>query len=275
MLSKEFGAKLTKRYLSKELFPFSFDEFLRAKKRSASSKIFEEYLYTGGFPEYVRSQDPRILNELLADVLQRDISVRVSIKNDTILKKLALYLISNVGKEFSYNSLKKMFEVKSVQTIIDYIHYLENSYMIFTIPSFSYSYKKQQVNPKKVYSVDNGFSSVNSVSFSKDKGRMLENAVFLELRRRSKEIFFYREGKECDFLLKENGKITQALQVCYFLDEENKERELSGLLNALKEFSLKKGKIITFDQEDHFEIEDKKIELLPLWKWMLSGGDKR
>src|SRR3989338_5100816 len=106
-----------------------------------------------------------------------------------------------------------MFEIKSVQSVIDYISYFENAYLLFTIPRFSYSYNQQQVNPKKIYSIDNGFSYSNSVSFSKDKGKMLENVVFLQLRRRCKESFYFQEKNECDFVIKEKDKITTAIQV--------------------------------------------------------------
>src|SRR3989344_7632204 len=183
LLSKELGTKLTVRHLQIELFPFSFNEFLSIKKEKPSIKSFEEYLYKGGFPEYIKKENPSILHELLLDVVMKDIAARFGIKNTSILNKIAIFLISNVGKEFSYNSIKRAFDVKSVQSVIDYISYFENAYLIFTISRFSYSYKQQQVNPKKVYSIDNGFSYNNSASFSKDNGKMLENIVFLGLRR--------------------------------------------------------------------------------------------
>ena len=168
------------------------------------------------------------------------------------------------------NSLRKMLEVKSVQTILDYISYLEDSYLIFTIPKFSYSYKKQQVNPKKVYSIDNGISYTNSVSFSKDKGKMLENNVFLNLRKKYKEIFYFQKNKECDFIIKDKEKVIQAIQVCYKFNRENKDREIKGLLEAMNELKLKQGLILTFNQEDKFEIKGKKIILMPVWKWLLE-----
>jgi predicted AAA+ superfamily ATPase len=270
LLSMELGTKLTGRNIQTEMFPFSFREFLVLKKEEPSEETFLEYMQKGGFPEYLLKENPQILNSLLSDIVMKDIALRFGIKNTTVLNKIALYLISNVGKEFSYNSIKKMFEIKSVQSVIDYISYFENAYLIFTVPMFSYSYKKQQVNPKKVYSIDNGFSSVNSISFSSDKGRMLENLVFLELRRKFKDIFYFQDGKECDFLIKEKDKITQAVQVCLNFNEETKEREISGLLKAVDEFNLKTGLILTFSQEDEFIINNKKIILKPTWKWMIE-----
>lgn len=270
LLSKELGTKLTGRHLQIEMFPFSFKEFLKMKNKKPSVEDFDEYLHNGGFPEYLKKKNPEILHELLYDIIAKDIAVRFGIKNTSILNKIIIYLISNVGKEFSYNSIKRIFSIKSVQSVINYISYFENAYLIFTIPRFSYSYKQQQVNPKKVYSIDNGFSYSNSVSFSKDKGKMLENVVFLALRRKFKNIFYFKENNECDFVVKQKDKITYALQVCFDLNEENKKREIYGLLNALKEFELKEGLILTYNQKDNFLVDNKKIIVKPVWEWLLE-----
>ena len=270
LLSRELGTKLTGRHLQVEMFPFSFREFLNMRKESPSVKSFDKYLYVGGFPEYVKKQNPPILHELLSDVVMKDIAVRFGIKNTNMLKKVAIHLISNTGKEFSFNSIKKMFEIKSVQSVIDYVSYFEDAYLIFTVPRFSYSYRQQIVNPKKVYSVDNGLSHNNSVSFSKDKGRMLENVVFLGLRRKFRDIFYFQKKYECDFIIKEKDKITQAIQVCFDFNEENKEREIRGILDALKEFKLNEGLILTYNQKDEFFADGKKIRIIPAWKWLID-----
>ena len=274
LLSRELGTKLTGRYRRIELFPFSFREFLKFSGIPESLNSYERFLTKGGFPEFLKEENEEDLHELLNDVIMRDIAVRFGIKNTQLLKKLAIYLLTNVGKEFSYNSLKNNFEVKSVQSVIDYLSYFEDAYLLFYVPRFSYSYKQQQVNPKKVYSIDNGFSYANSVSFSKDKGKMLENQVFLELRRRYKDIFYYQDDGECDFILKEKEKIVQAIQVCYDFNDENQEREINGLIKSLNNFKLDEGIILTFNQEDTFEIEGKKINVLPVWKWMIKNIKK-
>jgi len=270
LLSKELGTKLTGRHLRIELFPFSYKEFIKFFNYMASIESFNKYLYEGGFPEFLKLKNPAIHHELLKDVVSRDIAVKFGIKNISILKKLVSYLISHTGKEFSYNSLKKMFEIKSVQTVIDYTSYFEDAYLIFTINRFSYSYKKQQVNPKKVYSIDNGFSYSNSISFSKDKGKMLENSVFLHLRKDYPELYYYSEKKECDFIIKEKERITKAIQVCYELNDDNEKREIDGLIEAMNELKLEKGLILTFNQEDKFKIENKTIIVKPVWKWLLE-----
>lgn len=268
LLSKELGTKLTGRHLTYELFPFSFKEFLKLTMKKPNIKSFQEYFTKGGFPEYLKLDKTEVLHELLNDILIRDISVRHGIRNLKILKQMAIYLITNIGKEFSYNSLKEMFKLGSINSVISFISYFEDSYLLFTVPKFAYSLKKQLVNPKKVYSIDNGLSGANSASFSEDKGKMLENLVFINLRRKNKEIFYFQEKGECDFVVKEKNKITKAIQVCYELSEENKEREINGLLEAMKEFKLKKGIIITYSQEDTLKIKDRIIKLIPAWKWL-------
>jgi len=270
LLSKELGTKLTGRHLKYELFPFSFKEFLNLKKLSPSLSSFKEYLFQGGFPEFLKKNNPAILHRLLSDIVIKDIAVRFNIKNTAILEKIAVFLISHVGKEFSYNSIKRTFNVKSVQSVIDYISFFEDAYLIFSVPYFSYSIKQQQVNPRKIYSIDNGFSSNNSSSFSKDNGKMLENLVFLALRKNYKNIFYFQEKNECDFVIKEKDKIIQAIQVCFDLNEQTKDREINGLVEALKKFNLDKGLILTFEQDDEFKLEGKTVKVLPVWKWFVE-----
>ena len=270
ILSRELGTRLTGRHLIYELFPFSFKEFLHFKKAEPSETVFKEYLINGGFPEFLKKANPAILHELLSDIVLKDIAVRFNIKNTDLLKKMAIFLISNVGKEFSYSSIQKMLKVKAVQSVIDYVSFFEDAYLVFSIPRFSYSFKQQQVNPKKVYSIDNGFSNNNSASFSKDDGKMLENLVFMHLRRKHKEIMYYQNTNECDFVRKEKEKMMKAIQVCFDLTDNNQEREINGLMEAMKEFKLKEGVIVTYNQEDEFDIDGKKIKIVPAWKWILE-----
>jgi uncharacterized protein len=270
LLSRELGTLLTGRHISHELFPFTYKEYLEYTKQKSSKISVQKYIEEGGFPEYLQFKKTDNLQELFKDVLMRDVAIRFNIRNTNRLKKIAIYLITNVGKEVSYNQLKKMFSVPSIQTVIDYIGFFEDSYLLFTVPMFSYSPKKQQVYPKKIYSIDNGLSVANSLSFSKDKGRMLENIIFQHIRRQHDEIFYFKERNECDFLIKEKDKITQAIQVCYLLNGDNQKREIDGLIQALKETKLDKGIIITLDQEDVLEEQGKTIEIKPVWKWLLE-----
>lgn len=269
LLSKELGTRLTGRHINIELFPFSFKEAGAFKKWKEGASEFEEYLKEGGFPEYLKYKNQEILRELFTDVIQRDIVARYKIRESKALNEMALYLLTNVGKEFSFNTLKSAFALGSVNTVSAFVSYLEDSYLIFTVPKFDYSLKKQIINPKKIYAIDNGLCVANSVSFSEDKGRMLENLAYLVLRRTNKQIFYFKSGNnhECDFLLKDGAKIKAAIQVCYELNEDNKGRELGGLAEALDQFGLKEGIILTFNQEDELTQNGKKIIVLPLWKW--------
>ncbi|MBI3623576.1 ATP-binding protein [Candidatus Pacearchaeota archaeon] len=270
LLSKELGTRLTGRHLRRELFPFSFNEFLKLINKKPGIKSFEEYFTDGGFPEYLKIKRAEILQELLNDILIRDIATRHKIRNVKTLREMALYLLTNAGKEFSYNNLKKMFNLGSTNSAISFVSYLEDSYLLFSVPKFDYSLKKQIVNPKKIYSIDNGLSNINSASFSQDKGKMLENMVFINLKREFKDIFYFQERGECDFVIKDGTKIMKAIQVCYNLNEDNKDREINGLAEALKKFGLQEGLILTYDQEDKFELGGKIIKVIPVWKWILT-----
>ncbi|MBI2451589.1 ATP-binding protein [Candidatus Pacearchaeota archaeon] len=270
LLSKELGTRLTGRHLRYELFPFSFKEYLKLTGKKIGMISFEEYLTRGGFPEYLKLGRANILQELLSDIINRDIAIRHKIRNVRTLRDLSVYLLTNISKEFSYNKLKKIFNLGSVNSIISFISYFEDSYLLFAIPKFDYSFKKQIVNPKKIYSIDNGLSIVNSASFSEDKGRLLENLVFIKLRQNYKEIFYFQENWECDFVIKEGVKITRTIQVCTDLNEDNKAREINGLTGAIKKFNLNEGLILTYNQEEKFKVSGKTIRVLPVWKWLLE-----
>jgi predicted AAA+ superfamily ATPase len=268
LLSSELGTRLTGRHLKHELFPFSYREFLHFTSKQAGADSFGEYLQKGGFPEYLKYGRSEILQELFNDIIMRDIVVRHKLRSPKAIKEMALFLTSNIGAEFSYNSLAKAFSLGSTNSAIAFVSHLEDSYLLFTVSKFDYSLKKQAVNPKKVYLIDNGLAGVNSVSFSSNKGRMLENCVFLELRRAGKEVFYFKGNNECDFLVKEKSAITMAIQVCYELNEDNKKREINGLVEALEKFDLPEGTILTYDQEDKLEISGKTIKVNPAWRWL-------
>lgn len=268
LLSKEIGYKLTGRNIRYELFPFSYSEYLTFYKRKPSVKSFELYFINGGFPEYLKIGDDLILQELFNDIITRDIIVRYNLRNSKVVKDIALYLLSNVGKEFTFHRLKNLYEIGSANSVINLLNYYEDSYLLFTVPQFDYSFRKQIVNPKKIYAIDTGFVKANSVSFSRDNGRLLENVVFLQLKRKGKEIFYFRKDNECDFITKDAKQRLNAYQVCYKFEEENKDREINGLLNALDYLNLKSGSILTFNQDDEFRVKGKKIIVKPVWKWL-------
>ncbi|MFP4112286.1 MAG: ATP-binding protein [Candidatus Woesearchaeota archaeon] len=266
LMSKELGTRLTGRHISEELYPFSFSEYCLANNKKESMEMLDEYLIDGGMPEYIFQKDVRILESLVKDVIYKDVLVRHRIREEAIVERLVSYILSNTGKEISYNKIKDMMGVGSPNTIISLMDALEDAYFIFTINIFDYSLKKQLRNMRKVYCVDNGFITQTSFQFSKNIGRLLENLVFIELKRKGFEIYFYKEKNECDFIIKK--KNFSAIQVCYELNTDNQKREISGLIDGMKKTGIKKGSIITHHQEDSFEKDGMIIEVIPVIKWM-------
>jgi hypothetical protein len=266
LLSKELGTKLTGRYQQKELFPFNFNEFLIYKKQAASLDSFNEFFEQGGFPEYLEEPDPDYHRTLLRDIIIRDIAVRRNLQNEKQLLRLAVHLLTNIGKEFSYNKLSKILEIKSVRTVIDYCDYLTESYLLDFVPMFSWSASKQIANAKKAYAVDAAFAVSNSLSFSKDMGRRLENMVYNKLRASGNKVFYFRNNdSECDFVVVDD-EVKSVIQVCWDINNDNIHREIKGLQAAKLSTGAKKGFIITFQQADNID----GIELIPAWKWILN-----
>jgi uncharacterized protein len=267
MLSKELGTKLTGRHITREMFPFSYNEFLAFTETEANQDSSIKYLQTGGFPEYLKTEIPDVLMNIFNDIIIRDIAVRYNINNTNLLLQLAVWLISNTGKFFTGNSLRKIFNIGSSSSIMDYLSYFSDAYLFFFIPKFSYSHKVQLVNPKKIYCIDNGLITINSVSFTDDKGRLLENMVFMHLRRKFKEIYYYSDKGECDFVVFENGKLFGLYQVYFILNDTNLQREINGLKEAMNFFNVKSATIITQNQNDSFDIENLTIRVLPFYEW--------
>lgn len=283
MMSKELGTHLTGRYLEINLYPFSFIEFLRFSGVEADSedfyltesrvklkKHFDEYLIDGGLPEYLITKNTDYLKILYDNILYRDIMARYNLTKEKTLKELVYLVASNISKKISFNSIKKSLQMGSQTTIKEYFSYFENSFLIFLVNKFDYSLKKQIYSAKKAYLIDTGLAVNLGFRISKDIGRLLENLVFIELKRRKKEIYYYSNKKECDFVIKEGTKITEAIQVCHEFNEENREKEINGLLEAMDKFKLKQGMILTNEQIEEIDIRNKKIMVLPVFKWLIK-----
>jgi predicted AAA+ superfamily ATPase len=267
LLSRELGSRLTGRHLMYELFPFTFKEMLHLTGKMSSIETFAEYISRGGFPEFLKYNNIDILHQLFRDVITRDIVARNQIRDRQTMLELAVYLLTNCGKEFSFNRLKNQFQLGSTNTAISYVSYLEDSYLFFTVPKFDFSYARQRTHAKKIYSIDSGIMRANTASLSSDHGRILENIVFLHLLRQGNAIYYFKNQFECDFIVKQNNQIRQAYQVCHQLTEENLKRERIGLQKAMELTGVKEGFFLTFDQED--EIDG--IPLIPVWKWCLES----
>ncbi len=282
LLSKEISSNLRGRTVTYEIFPLSFREYLKFKdlqidlhSTKGKSKImyyFSEYITKGGFPETI-SMDEEIYKKTLTSyfelMIYKDIAERYLISNFLPLKMFIKKLISNTSKEFSINKIFNEFKSQGIKiskdTIYNYLDYCEDSYIILPINNFSESATKQII--KKSYSIDTGLSSMVSFSLSKDKGRLFENLVLLELKRKYDEIYYYKEEYECDFIIKERDKIVKAIQVCYEFNENNKEREIKGLKEAMNKFKLNHGIILTINEEEELE----GIKIIPVQKWLLEN----
>lgn len=277
LLSSELSTHLTGRYFKIELYPFSFKEFLKFKninyqKKESKLKVikqFNYYLKNGGFPEFLKYNDEEFLKRIYKDVLYKDLLIRFKIRETKSFKELAEYLFTNFTKELSYNTLKNILGFKSVNSVKNYIDFMQESFLIFEMYKYDHSLKKQYVSDKKIYNIDNGLR--NSMAFlnTDDNGRLLENLVFIELKRKGKEIYYFKDKRECDFIIKEKNKILSAIQVCLELNEKNKEREINGLTSAMEKFNLKQGLILTGHQRDKIKIDSYNIKVMPTLEWLL------
>ncbi|MCL2066336.1 MAG: ATP-binding protein [Treponema sp.] len=268
LLSRELGTRLTGRHLVKELFPFSYKEFLTFFKLKAGPQSLSDYLDKGGFPEYLKTGNDDILIQLQSDILLRDIAVRYGIRDTSSLRRLFVYLVSNPAQMFSPSKLTTIAGVKSPTTVLEYISYLESTYLIQLLPCFAWSLKTQSLSPKKAYILDTGLIKTGSVSFSGNLGALLENFVFNTLRLKTKDLFYFsgKKGGECDFIVSPHDK-PSCIQVCWELTAENQDREINGAIAAMDFFNLGIGKIITFNTEDIIQTAGKKIEVVPAWKF--------
>jgi len=297
LLSKEYGSLLTGRHITTTLMPLSFKEFLNfknyelpkvvtEKEKTKIKKFFNEYIKFGGFPEVVLSKNKeQILNQLFSDIISRDILGR-AVRKENILEEFAHYLAGNVTSLLSFNKMANYFKSRgvkvSVQTLENYFWLIKNSFLFFDNLIFSYKIKNQLQNPKKIYCIDNGIINLIGFKFSRDYGKLYENTVFLELKRKhinnaSASIFYWQNPRheEVDFVLKEGLKIKQLIQVCCDIsDLETKEREIRALLKASKELKCKNLLMITGDYEAEEKAEwfglKGKIVFMPLWRALLS-----
>ncbi|MFH1195293.1 MAG: ATP-binding protein [bacterium] len=281
LLSSELSTALTGRHLTFQLYPFSLKEYLQfqdferkeyytTKERSQLKKHFNLYLEFGGFPEVVKSRNKLELSQIYQDVLMKDLIVRFKIKESRAFREMGLYLLSNISSLISLNNIQKLLGIKSVTSVKNYFSFLEEAFLMFSVPKFDYSLKKQIVNNKKIYTIDTGLYETVSFKFSPNKGRILENIVFIELKRRNKEIFYFKERSECDFLIRCGNKIDEAIQVTDSIaNPDTRNREVRGLIDAAEKYKIKKNTILTYDEADEFQINRININVEPIWNWLL------
>jgi predicted AAA+ superfamily ATPase len=271
LLSRELGTRLTGRHISKELFPFSYEEYCRFTARDAGVASLDAYLEKGGFPEYLKTDNPEILSQLQADILYRDIAVRYGIRDASSLRQLFVYLVSNVSQLVSPSRLTAAAGVKSATTVLEYFSYFGAAYLVYLIPCFSWSARAAGTAPKKLYIVDPGITRTSSVSFTGNDGAMLENFVFNSLRRYTDDIYYFTGKRECDFIVNPHGKKPLCIQVCRELTPDNQDREIEGILGALEFFHQEEGIILTRNTEDLILAGGKKIPVIPVWRYGFEG----
>jgi predicted AAA+ superfamily ATPase len=290
LMGRELSTHLTGRHMDFILYPFSFREFLsyrdiEIEKESLYStkgvalmkKFWSEYIQTGGFPPALRLGRLFLL-ENFRDIVERDVIQRYRIKHSSKLKELARYLISNPSTEITYNKLKRMLSLGSANTVSDWISFLENSYILFKLERFSPKLRESALAPKKVFSIDTGLSNAAGFMMSENRGRMMENAVAVELLRRRDywrrrwELFYWKDHRqrEVDFVIKEGDRVKHLIQVCWEVTPETEKREVEPLLLAMREFGLREGLILTFDQQKEETVERRRIVYKPVWRWMME-----
>lgn len=280
LLSGELGTHLTGRYKEIALYPFSFAEYLdfagiAVKKTTASraavNRAFDDYLRHGGFPLYCRTKDEEILATLYENILYKDILFRYAIQEKKAFRELAHYAISNIGKEFSYRNISRLLGIKSDTSTKNYISYMEASFLLFQVLKYDYSLKKQYVSNKKIYCIDNGLSSRVAFRFSQDSGRLLENMVYIELRRRGYQVYFHKKMKECDFVCLRHHQILCVIQVCEYLTLENRARETEGLLEAMNTYHLSEGTVLTRGKPEMIPLsgQEQSIRVVNVIDWLL------
>ena len=284
MLSKEMGTHLTGRYISVEVYPFSFSEYLLLEHiepfqkdfylMASRSKLlghFRDFLERGGFPKYLQTGSVSYLSSLYESIIFRDVMARNGLTNDKEIKELAFYLASNATKRVTYNSLGKIVGIRHPETIKNYLEYIQQTYMIFQLLKYAPSVKTQMLSPKKVYFIDNAIISRMGFNVTDNNGVKLENAVFIELLRRGYDLFYHADKKECDFVVREGVRITQAYQVTVKMDDEKtRKREIEGLQEAMDIYDLSEGYIITLNEKEELTVDGKTVHIIPAWEWMLK-----
>jgi predicted AAA+ superfamily ATPase len=291
LAAQELSTRFAGRSKLLQLFPFSFKEHVRMKysvipkPNSITPSLRDEilcallqYFENGGFPEVIKTGNVKLCQKYFDEILQKgDAAGRIQDLN--ALKKLALFLISNMSCEYSLDTLKAVSEVENEEIVRNYLDYLEDNFLLYRIPKLNCipESKEKADTPHKVYTADTGFFKAVYPNYPDSFGLRFENLIFLELLRREKQVFYFRNRKECDFLIKEadSQKVSAAIQASiHFGSQPVREREVLGLMEAMEEYGLEEGLILTMDDEEVLRIEskdgNKKIIVKPAWKWMLE-----
>lgn len=275
-----------------KLLPFSFKEYLLLKGARIPKPnfltpsrcdemlcMFLQYFENGGFPAVIKNGDIRLVQKYFEEILRQGAAAGYNIHDSSELKKLAIFLISNMASEYSFDTLKKVSGIENEETIRSYMNYLEDIFLFYRVPKLNHLPIKEEKAeiPCKVYAGDTGFFKAVYPNYPDSLGLRFENLVFLELLRQEKQVFYFQGQRECDFLIKEKDsqEVSAAIQVSiYFGTPTSMEREILGLMEAMENYGLSEGLILTMDDEETLEIEreggKKKIIVKSVWRWMLE-----
>jgi predicted AAA+ superfamily ATPase len=287
LLSKELATHLTGRHLQINVFPFSFKEFIKFQNQELATAQIKEKLFkyamNGGYPEpLVKNIDyNEYLSTLFDSILYKDIVKRHRIRKPNAVEDLAVFLLSNVGSEYSFQRLAELTKSKSAHTVQKYLGYLEEAFLFFSLKRFSFKTREQLSFNKKIYAIDNGFMAAKSSKSTQDAGKLYENVVAVHLKKAEidgKLDFYYwknQQHEEVDFVIRENAKITKLIQVCYDVSNPGtKKREIRALIKAKQELKCNELIVLTNDYDNEEESEwfgeKARIKFISLWKWLLE-----
>lgn len=291
LLSKEVATQMRGRALSWELFPFSFQEFtdhqkiknelpLNSQQRLLIENAFDEYWECGGFPEVIglnKSLRIKIHQEYFESILFRDLIERYDISHPRALVDLAKKLLDNIAAMYTLNSLtgflKSLGHNVPKSSVSDYLNWFEDAYFLFTVRMFDASYRRSNANPKKIYCIDHALIRSVSSGILINSGHILENLVFIALRRLNAEIFYYKTSGnlEVDFLIKSKNGGIMLFQVCETLvNPTTRQREINALQAGMLDLNVTKGTIITRNETETVAVQSGTIEILPVWRFLLE-----
>lgn len=288
LLSTEIATELRGRTISFILYPLSFEEYLRFNKAESeyfgtSQKItilshFRKFMIFGGFPELIELDETlkiKKLQDYFNTIIYKDLIERYNISNPSVLKFFLKRILSQVTKPVSvnriYNDLKSLGYKVSNNLLYEYSDYIQASFTSVLINRYEYSEIKQAKSEKKAYAIDNGILSAVDYSFSENHGKLLENLTALEIMKSGRELMYFRDNLECDFIIRDK-KTFSPLQVCYSLQHsDTDEREIRGLMRACEYLKVKKGTIVTFEEEDNLKIGNITVEVIPAFKYYLES----
>jgi len=292
LLSKELATSLTGRHIPIEIMPFNFKEYLLAKDFVFNDKEMvipetkgkllhhlSNYQTNGGFPELVvKKLEPKgYLDTLLDSLVFQDIVKRHRLRMSESIYNLEVFLLNNFASELSYRKIANQLGFTSVLTLQKYVKYLEEAFLVYILSRYSHKAGERLSSPKKAYLVDNGYIAAKAIQYSPNHGRLMENLVFSELLKMghepSRDLFYYktRNAKEVDFILREGLNVKTLIQVVYSIDEMGtKQREVKALLEASDELKCDDLIVLTWDYKGEEIYDAKKINFVPLWKWLMK-----